>query len=55
MADDPNRITRLLWHLVHDRLAEAKIWMEQSINLWHLVELESAKEIIEEYERGEFF
>lgn len=49
--DHPNRITRLLWYLVHDQLAEAKIWVRDTKG----IERQTGDELVVEYERGEFF
>lgn len=50
MPDHPNRVTRLLWHLVHDRFAEAKRWVyETEMGPDHKTEVE----ILDEYEKGE--
>lgn len=52
MPDHPNRVTRLLWHLVHDRLEEAKSWTREMIGSDHQVEIE----LIADYEEmGGFF
>ncbi|MEK7520220.1 MAG: hypothetical protein AAB581_03210 [Patescibacteria group bacterium] len=50
-ANHPNKITKLLWLLVYDRLAEAKWWAAQITG----IEAKTAQETIREYERGEFF
>lgn len=44
--DHPNKITRLLWFLVHGQIDSAKAWAEA---IKDPVEHQSAKEYIEEY------
>jgi hypothetical protein len=46
----PNRITEVLRLLVHDKVGDARKMVDQLIT-----EANSAKELLEEYERGEFF
>lgn len=53
MSDHPNKITKLLWFLVHDKLAEAKEYIETEKFISY--ELETAKATLKEYENGEFF
>jgi hypothetical protein len=50
--DHPNKITKLLALLVNNKLEEAKEWKK---NIPVGDETQTAKELIEEYERGEFF
>lgn len=47
----PNRITRLLWLLVHDRVDEAREWMAQKPVGADEVEHKNGLELIEEYEQ----
>lgn len=48
----PNRITKLLWFLVHDKLAEARKWIEEKPD--H-PEHQTGLELIREFEEGLFF
>jgi len=49
----PNKITQLLWFLVHDRLAEAKSWIEKEDFVRY--QLVTARKLVKEYERGKLF
>lgn len=51
--DDPNQITRLLYFLVHDQLAEAEAWVEQMTDVEDREE--TARPLLQEYKSGEFF
>lgn len=51
--DHPNKITKLLWFLVHDKLTEAREYVATEKFLGP--ELETAKATLKEYENGEFF
>ncbi len=50
--DHPNKITMLLWWLVSDQLAQAVRWAE---SITEEPEKSTARSLIEEYKRGEFF
>lgn len=50
-----NRLTELFWHLVYDRVSEAKQWMAEMPPGADPVEHANGLELIKEYERGEFF
>ena len=49
--DHPNRITRLLWLLVHDQLAEARRWVFECKKLGP--DHETEVDILEDYESGD--
>lgn len=50
-----NRLTKLLCLLVHDKVTEAKQWMVEMPAGADPIEHKNGLELIEEYERGEFF
>jgi len=51
----PNKITRLLYLLIRDRLADAKIWSRTIRATKGNPEKETAAHIIKRYEDGAFF
>ena len=53
MPDHPNKITKLLWFLVRDKLEEVKEWMKTEKFIDY--EFETAQATLKEYENGEFF
>ncbi len=53
--DHPNRITRLLWYLAHDKIDEAKTWMASAPADADEVEHQSGLELILEYEQKKFW
>lgn len=53
--DHPNRITRLLWFLVYDRVKEAKMWMANSPPDADPIEYQTGLDTISEYERRKFW
>jgi len=46
-----NQITRLLWHLVHGRIKQARRWFQTGVK----ADQETAKEILRWYDQGYFF
>ncbi len=52
MPDHPNKITRLLHFLVHEKLKEAELWADQ---ITESPERETAAATLQEYKNGEFF
>ncbi len=51
----PNRLTKLLWFLVHDELGKAKKWMKVRPDHADKVEHKNGLELIAQYEAGKFF
>lgn len=55
LHSNTNRITKLLWFLVYDKVAEAREWMNTAPIDADEVEHANGLDLIIEYERGEFF
>ena len=49
--EHPNKITRLFYFLIHDKLEEAEAWAKQV----HKDEREAAEWMLQEYKAGRFF
>ena len=53
--DHPNRITKLLWLLTHDKMDEAKQWMAEAPAEADEVEHQTGLDTIREYEQRKFW
>ena len=49
-SDHPNKLTRLLYLLIQDKLAEAETWADEIVD-----EKIEAAELLQEYKAGKFF
>ncbi len=53
--DHPNRITKLLWFLTHDRVDEAKRWVAEAPPDTDRIEHQTGLDLIREYEQRKFW